>query len=212
MKLGLASFLIVLNVLVSCTSPKDEVIDFNELIPKSERYTDDSEPKQAESDTLSRYFDRKLALACGLPFDTLSFIEDALFPDRFKPLKTTKLKLINKEGVVFFGQWTYKDSLKTMNAIFNWMDCFGPRCKSLKYLESVNFQSDALLLFMNDTSLTYISSAQALNEKYWQIYLKEKNGVDLWDLVIVQKKQRKANWYRYDVNESGEDTTFIKLN
>jgi hypothetical protein len=51
-----------------------------------------------------------------------------------------------------------------------------------------------------------------LDEKKWQLYLKESHGIALWDLVIVQKKQRKANWYRFDVNESSKDTTFIKLN
>jgi hypothetical protein len=99
-----------------------------------------------------------------------------------------------------------------MNALFNWMDCFGSKCKSLKYLESASFQSDALLLFVNDTSLTYISASIPLDEKKWQLYLKESHGIDLWDVVIVQKKQRKANWYRFDVNETGKDTTFIKLN
>jgi len=67
-------------------------------------------------------------------------------------------------------------------------------------------------LFVNDTSLTYISASIPLDEKKWQLYLKERYGIVLWDLVIVQKNQRKANWYRYDVNESGKDTTFIKLN
>jgi hypothetical protein len=210
-RLGFA--LLLLNTLLfSCSSPEDEVIDMNEIIPQSENY---KEGEGKPSDDLMKNdfgFNQQLAILQGIDVMEVDSFPEPMFPDRFLPKSIQKLTLHFKEDAVFFGQWTFKDSMKTMNALFNWMDCFGPKCKSLKYLESASFQSDALLLFVNDTSLTYISASIPLDEKKWQLYLKESHGIALWDLVIVQKKQRKANWYRFDVNESSKDTTFIKLN
>ncbi len=205
-------FILLFVALIACTSKEEKVIDLDEIIPKSERYNNGDEPDSSLKDTLSNYFDLKLAKDLGMPFSSMELFEEAFFPDRFQPRRVSKLVLKGEDQAVFFGQWSYKDSLKTMNALFNWLDCFGLKCRSLKYLESASFQADAMLLFINDTSMIYISSSQGLNEKQWQLYLKEKYGADTWDLVIIQKKQRKANWYRFDLDEKGKDTTFIKLN
>lgn len=180
-------------LLWSCAEPKEEVIDMNELIPRSERYTED-EADVEEHDTLHGLFDLETAKNVGLLVSKVLVSEETMFPDRFNPRSQAKLLLTVDQSNIFFGQWVYKDSLKTINALFNWMDCFGEKCKSVKYLESTSFQSDAMLMFVNDTSITYISSDQKLDEQLWQSYLEEKYGLDQWDIVVVQRKQRKASW------------------
>jgi hypothetical protein len=116
-----------------------------------------------------------------------------------------------KEDAIFFGQWVYKDSIKTMNALFNWMDCFGPKCKSLKYLQPTNFQKESMLIFVNDTSLTYISSPLKLDKNQWQQYLEKNKGTTEWDIVIVQKKAAKASWEYYGSLNGSDKKQFLPL-
>ncbi len=197
---GKIFFLMISSLLLwSCAEPKEEVIDMNEIIPKSERYAED-ETQEAEDDTVQGLFDVGIAKRIGLTVSKVSVSEETMFPDRFNPRSQTKLLINDDQTTIFWGQWVYKDSLKTMNALFNWMDCFGEKCKSVKYLESANFQFDAMLLFVNDTSITYISTDQKLDENQWQKYLEEKYDLDQWDVVVVQRKQRKASWLTYGVD------------
>lgn len=197
---GSTFFLMISTLLMwSCAEPKEEVIDMNEIIPRSERYSEDK-AEVKEDDTLHGLFDLETAKKIGLSVSKVSVSEETMFPDRFNPRSQTKLLLTADQTSIFWGQWVYKDSLKTMNALFNWMDCFGEKCKAVKYLESTSFQSDAMLMFVNDTSITYISADQKLDENQWQMYLEEKYGLDQWDIVVVQRKQRKASWLTYSLD------------
>jgi hypothetical protein len=203
--------LFVLFLLFSCgQKPKEEVLDMEDIIPQSDRYKEGvtTDPKK---DTVDLGFDIWLADKSGIVVMEVDKHEEPMFVDRFQPKSMLKVDLTTKTETLFFGQWTFKDSLKTMNAFYNWIDCFGENCKSLKYLKETNFQSDPMLIFLNDTSITYISSASQLDEKKWQKYLSLKNKTALWDLVVVQKKQRKASWYSYAVDPANKkDTLFIK--
>lgn len=197
--------------LFSCKGKeKEEVVDLKDIIPQSERY------KNGPSDTLKKDtvdygFDIWLAGKAGIPVMELDIHEEPMFQDRFNARSVKKLNLQFKDGIAFFGQWTFKDSIRTMNAFYNWIDCYGEKCKSIRFLEETKFQTDAMLVFLNDTSITYISSALPLDENKWRKYLESYNGIKLWDLVIMQKKQRKAGWYYYGTDEKNiKDTLFIK--
>jgi hypothetical protein len=203
--------LFVLFLLFSCgQKPKEEVLDMEDIIPQSDRYKE-GVPTGPKKDTVDLGFDIWLADKAGIVVMEVDKHEEPMFVDRFQPKSMLKVDLTTKTESIFFGQWTFKDSLKTMNAFYNWIDCFGKNCKSLRYLKEANFQSDPMLIFLNDTSITYISSSLPLDEKKWQKYLSFKNKTALWDIVVVQKKQRKASWYSYTVDPVNKrDTLFIK--
>ena len=204
-------FLFILGIvaLASCGGKKEKVLDMDDINPKA---SNDGKGKNAQQkDSIDYGFDIWLAEKAGIAIMELDTVGESMFVDRFQPKAFKKLNLQMKEGEVFFGQWTFKDSLRTMNAFYNWLDCFGEHCKSHKYLAEEKFQSDAMLVFLNDTSLTYISSTLPLDENKWQTYLSLQYGNELWDIVVIQKKQRKAQWFEYKIDPSKkEDTVFIK--
>ena len=207
MKFLLILFGIVL--LTACGGKKERVLDMDDINPKA---SNEDEGKKGQKENHIDYgFDIWLAEKAGITVMEIDTLGEPMFVDRFQPKSFKKLNLQLKEGVVFLGQWTFKDSLRTMNAFFNWLDCFGPNCKAHKYLVEEKYQSDAMLIFLNDTSFTYITSSLPLDEKKWQKCLALNYGNDFWDLVLVQKKQRKALWYEYKIEPiKKEDTLFIK--
>ena len=119
----------VLIVLFSCgEKPKEEVLDMEDIIPQSERYKDGVTTGE-KKDTIDLGFDIWMAVRAGISVMEVGRHEDPMFVDRFQPKSILKLDLNTKTDKIFFGQWTFRDSLKTMNAFYNWIDCFGTNCK-----------------------------------------------------------------------------------
>lgn len=204
-------FLLVACSVLSCQEQKEELMDFRDIVPQSEKYKNGEENPTDSSQISDLGFDMELARELGIDVMELDSFPEPMFPDRFVPRSIQKLTLHLKEDAIFYGQWKYKDSIKTMNALFNWMDCFGTKCKSLKYLQPANFQKEAMLIFVNDTSVTYISSPLKLDKNQWQQYLEKKDRVVDWDLVIVQKKGAKASWEYYGSLNGSEKKQFLPL-
>ena len=91
-RLGFA-FLLLNTVLFSCSSPKDEVIDMNEILPQSENY---KEGEDQPSDNLVENdfgFNQKLAIELGMDVMEVDSFPEPMFPDRFLPKSIQKLKL-----------------------------------------------------------------------------------------------------------------------
>jgi hypothetical protein len=195
-------------VLFSCSGEKNEkVLDMSELIPQAKKET--SKSLKVKDTTHFSLFNRSLADSCGIQIQEYSEVKDPMFPDRFMPVSKFKLILNTQETSLFMGQWTYGDSLKTINAFFNWLDCFGLECSSIKYREEVNMQKDALILFINDTSITYLSSKSKLELNNWEQYLEKQYRIDQWDLVVWQQPRKKAVWMRYDVLPGKKKKQFL---
>jgi hypothetical protein len=87
----------------------------------------------------------------------------------------------------------FKDTIRTKNALYNWLDCFGPSCKSIKVSEKKNFQRDYMLMLVNDTSITYVSSPVKIDFKSWLTYF-EKLEIENWRLMLEQNAGGKATW------------------
>lgn len=203
--------ILLISVLISCGGGrKEEVVDLKDIIPQSERYKD-GPSDTIKKDTIDYGFDIWLAEKAGITVMEIDLHDEPMFQDRFNARTVKKLDLQFKDGMALFGQWIFKDSIRTMNAFYNWIDCFGEKCKSIRFLEETKFQPEAMLVFLNDTSITYVTSALPLDEKKWQNYLRLHDGIELWDLVIIQKKQRKAGWFTYGIDaRNKKDTLFIK--
>lgn len=202
------SVISILFLLFACgEGKKDDVIDMKDITPHSDR--DYSQTKKDSVPTVDLGFDIKIADELGIQVIEINEIKDPMFPDRFSPKSNKKLALQLKKDQITFCQWVYKDSLKTMNALFNWLDCFGPKCKSIKYRFHEKFQPEHMLMFVNDTSITYISSPLALDANVWQQYLEKKNTIEEWDNVIIQKARKKSEWFNYSVEPGSNEKKFL---
>ncbi len=201
---------ILISLLYSCSSgEKDEVLNMNDLTPHANQAN--AGKKEKSEDNIDYGFSIPMADSSGITVMEIDFMKDPMFPDRFMPDSILKLKMDLKEGQLFYGQWIFADSLKTRNALFNWLDCFGTNCNTIKYLSESRFQNDAMLLFVNDTSIFYISSKINLDEKKWQHYLELKYGINLWKTVIVQRYGQKAIWYSFGKYKEAKKPSFVSL-
>ena len=204
-----AIFAGVIFIFAACVEKKKEVLrDMKDLTPKSERTY--SEKNQEEKDSIQFDFDAEIAREIGVEVMEFDKVEAPMFPDRFHPISATKLNLQLKKDGILFCQWTFKDSTQTKNAFYNWLDCFGEKCKSIKFGETINFQNDNFLLFVNDTLITYITSAERIEEEAWLNYFKQKNGLEDWKIFLQQGTRAKAKWFAVEKGKKQTITDQIK--
>ncbi len=186
-------FLSWIIITTSCSSNNEEqIINAEEVIPSSDY-------KPAVMDTmlvpiLDYGFNKDTAALYKLDYDSIYLNENTFFPERFNPKNSKKLILKNGNDSTLWYHWSYKDSLKTNNALYNWLDCFDINCKSIKLYEKKNLQKDNFMLLISDTSLTYISSNTLISKAAWLNYYKVHSGIADWKLIIYQKKNSKAEW------------------
>ena len=186
---------ILIFISLSCnSSSKKSVINMSDITPHSER-EDKGNVKEDNSKAFDYGFDIKLADEIGVQVMEIDSISEPLFPDRFSPKKIKKLTLHLKENPIAYCHWTFKDSIHTKNALYNWIDCYGSNCKSIKYAQKINFQKDNFILLESDTSLTYISSPSKLIADDWLNYFELQTEIKDWKLMIYQGTRGKATWY-----------------
>lgn len=181
--------------MVACSSNKEDVIDINDILPKAERDYDKKDSVVNEnSDSLKMYQDRFEVLGA---LDSISIYDEDLFPDRVGPKKTEKYRLtVNSEEIIFV-KWRFSDSLRVSNALFNWSDCFGPKCKSIRIGEEKNLQRKAFQVLANDSVLIYLESATQLDTRKWDDYF-DQQGYDLdWNYRLEQSRSGRVRWFNY---------------
>lgn len=189
----LSAYLFPVLLFFACSGEKDnDVVNINEIMPHAKR-TSNPRDTSASTPTITG-FDLEVAQQIGWKFSAVAQTEAPLFPDRFYPKNSHKLTLFTPTDSTFFCQWAFKDSTATNNAFYNWLDCFGASCKSIKVNENINFQRDNFILLLNDTSITYITSPAPINTEQWLHYFELKNELNNWKTIIQQGRKKKATW------------------
>ena len=192
--------------IVACSSKPEEVKDFNDILPDSERDYDQKDSIVVENaDTLGIYQERFSALGA---LDSITIYDEDLFPDRFGPEAVEKFRLAIDGEEIIFVKWKFSDSARVTNALFNWSDCFGPKCKSIRIGEEKNLLRNAFQVLANDTVLVYIESAKRLNSKTWDAYFEELKYELDWNYQLEQVPNGKVRWFEY----IEEEKTPIKNN
>ena len=190
-----AVFAGIIFLLAACGEKKKEVLrDMKDLTPKSER--DYTQQRNEKLDTIDFGFNSGVANELGLNLSGIKFNKAPIFPDRFLPKSTKKLILMQEVDSTLFCQWSFKDSTQIKNAFYNWLDCFGEKCKSIKFGETINFQKDNFVILVNDTSLTYITSVKKIQQDDWLQFFEKAEAIKNWKTVIYQSSRSKATWFK----------------
>jgi hypothetical protein len=186
-------FLYIAFIALSCSSGSDEkIMDSAEVIPSSNYKSKITDTTKAILNDFG--FSKDTAAVYGLEYDTIYVNDNPFFPERFL-LKTSR-KIVLKNGMdsTLWYHLTFEDSIKTNNALYNWLDCFNQNCTSIKLYEHKKLQKDNFLLFVSDTSLTYICSNTLISKSDWLRYYKIHSGIENWKLILHQKKNSKVEW------------------
>ena len=74
---------------------------------------------------------------------------------RFGSNQELTIEMITESDTGFWYITTYSDSLMTQNALFNWLDCFGDECESIRIEEAKKMKVRAGQVWYLDTMIVY---------------------------------------------------------
>ena len=130
-------------------------------------------------------------------FDSLQASFSRHFLDRFKAKHIIKNKLFQGGDSLLHFRWTFGDTTATKNAFYNWLDCYGTTCRSIKLYEPFKIEKQATLIFLNQYSISYIRGKQNLSKEAWTNFETTVFPTDSLFLLIVQQPGKNALWYQY---------------
>lgn len=192
---------IILNLLFTLSACSEseavEVVDIEELLPQSEReyeYTEEIEEEEIaeELSTLQKQLSAKRS---DIHFDTNQPFyteKTTLFPNRLSFEEKNEVFFTIDSISYQYITWTYPDSAKTINAFYNWIDCFGNRCKSIRLHEEKNLSLHAFIIWVKDSSLSYLASDYSLPYNEWKESLFEEDEEFLF--ILQQNPRQRVNW------------------
>lgn len=196
-------FIILLVVVASCKEKKEEAIDLQDIID----YQSDSGGEQGmveDEDSTQVLID--LFNSYGIETDQVLPVSKTMFPDRFGPDTTITYELSNDGSDYFYHRLIFGDSAKTMNAFYNWIDCFGEKCRSFYLGEEKNFQKPGFVLLIGEHDLVYIENSPQ-DADNWISFHDSLGFGDAWYMIIEQKEGSRAHWYTI---EDGKKIKFEK--
>ncbi len=192
---------------LSCQEQKEEVIDYTDIVETSERYQEGGGEVVKTEEFDSTVLLRNDFIENGINVQRLSIIEERLLPDRFHPNAVHKYQLVTEEDTVLFINWTFPDSVETMNAFFNWIDFFGENGVSVRVGENKRMQKQSFSIFVGDKSLIFIQQAlKNVQGRVWEAYLQEKEYGKEWFYILYQNHNGKVRWYSFVEGKKEEIT------
>lgn len=153
----------------------------------------------SDLDTLAPYLERYKNDSVALAFDSIRVDQRLHFLDRFsngKQPNKARFELSNRVGKTYVGEWKFKDTMARKNALFNWLDHFGPEEKQISWFGRSKISSENMLILINKTSIIQVSSSSNLEVKKWLNYQKYSNPKDSTILIIEQTKGKLCRWTR----------------
>ena len=198
------SFFVLFFFLFSCLNKKKEkTIDLSEITTSSERYKEgkleskkDKKKKVSFTDTLDVHF-KGILDSLKINDSVVRKLDIVSFPDRFGAKSVTKFYWKEITDSINFIDWEFTDSLKTENAFYNWIDCFGENCRSIKIGDKVKIQKRELLVLVNEKHLIIIDSDKKIDYLKWVSVLKTQLFGENWKYIVFQPKKGKAVWMNY---------------
>ena len=196
--------LFTFSLVFSCSNEKkDETINLSEITTSSERYKEgklehkkNNNKKVSFTDTLDIHF-KGILDSLNINDSVVRKLDIVSFPDRFGAKSITKFYWKEKIDSINFINWEFTDSLKTENAFYNWIDCFGENCRSIKIGDKVKIQKRGLLVLVNEKHIIVIDSDKKIDYLKWVSLLKNQLFGENWKYIVFQPKKGKAVWMNY---------------
>lgn len=183
---------------ISCSEDTEyEIVDSEDILPQSQGvYEYDNDSLDQVEIALNQTEEVLVQL-----YPEVSFDEENPLRDREMLFIPNRLGYKNKEETFFtkdsipyhFIAWEFEDSLKTVNAFYNWLDCFGHDCRSLRIEDEVNASKEAFVIWVSDSKITYIASNKYVKRKAWEsVFFNDLNNE--WNFIIQQGPRGKMKW------------------
>ncbi|HLW30300.1 MAG TPA: hypothetical protein VKX29_05540 [Brumimicrobium sp.] len=191
--------LFVLIVLWSaCSSDKDyEVISAEDFFPQAKGNYDYPEDTITDEKAQLTEIEKKLKRV----FPEINFEKDnplkkrkkLFMPDRLGSKKKEESYFYKDELAYHLKKWTFEDNSQTINAFYNWLDCFNHDCRSIRIDEETNASNEAFIIWVSNNQITYLACSNSIDLRTWQKALFEGTN-HTWSYVIQQAPNSMVKW------------------
>lgn len=191
----------LLILLISCSEDKKvETVNMEDLLPqgREEKVIVEQEKKVKEASALEKAL-MEIDSAYIVVSDSTS---RSYFPDRLRFLKKEGM-VVEKDSVVYeVVIWEFTDSLQTINAFYNWLDCFGDYCESVKIGE-VKYLRDksSKLVWISDHQIFYVKAAEAFKQiNIWEGLAESYLEKTEWNIKLTKNPRVIMKWEMAEVD------------
>ena len=188
-------FLFLLSLYACKSSTKEvETVSMDDLIPQSSRSENVEEEVVEEEAELS-----KLAQSLIDYFDSVELLEDSIeqqfFPDRLSYIERTSIAFNNDDKKIAIISWEFSDSTQTLSAFYNWLDCFGEKCESLRIGEEKRIKGlKTAMIWVGRRNLIYLKSDDFVNYSSLNKFI-ESIYDEEWLFHFIQQKHKEVEWF-----------------
>jgi len=192
--------------IVGCNSSGDDVVNYSDISPngKQHNYKEEQDTVDAKRPEKSAFFalaDTLIPEAGWIQWDS------TLFPDRFGASSSEKWILKTENDSLIVLNYTFKDSLKTKNAFFNWIDCFGPKCTSYVIGDNIRVKGKYAYFLIGEKQLMYLEGSHKMDEKTIRSSFYAKPKTENWIYLVRMTPTGKTVWKRI---VKGEEQPIIR--
>lgn len=178
-------------------SPNTETVNLEDFLPKSQKeynYEEDTTVQVEENAPDSIQLLVQAGLNNAEFRSTSALTNNKHFPDRLDYKQRFYHELIVDSNLYELVVWQFEDSIHTVNAFYNWMDCFGKKCNSIRIGESKWVHKGAFQLFVDDYKLIYVATDNKMDQKLWDNLFQPTSKKE-WNYHLYQPLKRKVEWF-----------------
>ncbi len=192
------SFIIVL-FMVSCGDNLEvETVSLEEILPQSTEYSKSNyveEPLEKDSTSVFRnavqaaYSDSILVFVEGVP-------RQKFFPDRLTATSHEQAFIRFGEDTLVVTSWQFVDSLTTVNAFYNWLDCYGDNCSEIRIGDTKNVTKKCVFTAVSTAHLVHVECPANFDITAWRsrvisfLYPEET-----WTYGFSQERRKGMKWH-----------------
>jgi len=196
--------LIYLQVFIffSCSNEtKNDTLDLEDIRPNANY--DSTKNDKTGLDTTEIFLREYVLDSIDLKISRLLSQNNTSFLNRF-PSKKNALRTLFLSDTTLQIQhefYEYVDSNQMKNAFFNWLDCNGKDCRSIKLYEETKLESDNMLLIATVQSIDIFRSKSSFKPEDWINFVRLSKKTNVFKFILFQRKNRKAQWFDFKNNK-----------
>ena len=176
---------------------KNEKVDLEDIRPKSNSKSNKIDKTYIDSND---FFLREYTMdSVDLKLARLITLSNSTFLNRFPSKKNAlrTLYLTDTTIQIQHEHYEYVDSNQMKNAFFNWLDCNGKNCKSIKLHEETKIEPDNLLLIATAQSIDIFRSKSLFKAEDWINFVRFSKKTNVFKYILFQKKNQKSQWFDF---------------
>lgn len=180
--------------LVACSSDEGpETIELESLLPQSKYQPKETEASEEELtySPILRSFEKYFPKWDVIDTNT----EASLFPDRFSYEQRSHHVLSMKDKKIELFHWTFKDSVTTLSTFFNWLDCLGEDCMSLRTFDDTLIQEYSLFsIWVGEQQLIHMKGTAVISTRSWSEIMDSTFTNEKWLYRMHQYSRKRIEW------------------